>query len=136
MKQETRKHWEGHGSAHARGYGAKWRRLRAFVLARDKGLCQVCLNQGRTTQATEVDHILNRARGGTDHTDNLQAICSVCHRAKTLREAAGCDEKATFGADGWPLETRGVGRSLAHSTGTGGGDLSARNVKIGKFFDR
>ncbi|WP_247360100.1 HNH endonuclease signature motif containing protein [Ralstonia pseudosolanacearum] len=36
--------------------------------------------------ATEVDHIVPKARGGTDDDDNLQAINVECHRAKTVRE--------------------------------------------------
>ncbi len=30
----------------------------------------------------EVDHKLPRARGGTDHPDNLQLLCSYCNRSK------------------------------------------------------
>ena len=30
----------------------------------------------------EVDHILPRSRGGTDHADNLQLLCSGCNRSK------------------------------------------------------
>ncbi|WP_221899405.1 HNH endonuclease [Xanthomonas sp. GW] len=39
------------------------------------------------TEATEVDHILNVAEGGTDDDANLQAICTDCHGAKTQAEA-------------------------------------------------
>ena len=34
-------------------------------------------------QATEVDHILEVANGGTDDVENLQPLCNVCHKAKT-----------------------------------------------------
>ena len=30
----------------------------------------------------EVDHIIARARGGTDHIDNLQLLCGNCNRIK------------------------------------------------------
>ena len=30
----------------------------------------------------EVDHILPKSRGGTDHPDNLQLLCSGCNRSK------------------------------------------------------
>jgi ATP adenylyltransferase len=34
-----------------------------------------------------VDHILPRARGGTDEPDNLQALCFSCNAAKRDRDA-------------------------------------------------
>jgi 5-methylcytosine-specific restriction protein A len=74
------------GDSRARGYGTTWRRLREFVMQRDCGLCQPCKQQGRTTVATEVDHIVSKARGGTDETVNLQAICTDCHKHKTAKE--------------------------------------------------
>jgi 5-methylcytosine-specific restriction protein A len=41
----------------------------------------------RVSQATEVDHITNRAQGGTDEAHNLEGICVPCHKRKTAREA-------------------------------------------------
>ena len=78
---------ERRGSAHIRGYGAKWRKDREATLKRDKHLCQPCLKAGRLTPATEVDHIVNKAVGGTDEPSNLQSICSDCHKAKTSLES-------------------------------------------------
>ena len=76
------------GNRHERGYGAAWEKLRAEVLKRDEGLCQPCLfGQMRPTPATEVDHIVPKAQGGTDDPSNLQSICTSCHRAKTSRES-------------------------------------------------
>lgn len=66
--------------------GRKWQRIRDRIMKRDSYLCQPCLQQGRVTTAKEVDHILNKARGGTDSDDNLQAICMHCHREKTHQE--------------------------------------------------
>ncbi|QOK96571.1 HNH endonuclease [Ralstonia pseudosolanacearum] len=76
------------GSRHARGYGADWERTRARILGRSGGLCECdeCARLGRVRLATEVDHIVPKARGGTDDDDNLQAINVECHRAKTVRE--------------------------------------------------
>ena len=82
-------------SSTARGYGAPWQRLRAWVLRRDSGLCQPCVQAGRITSATEVDHIISKAEGKRrswtrqqmDAHDNLRAICSDCHKAKTARES-------------------------------------------------
>ena len=36
--------------------------------------------------AKEVDHIITKAKGGTDDPDNLQSLCVQCHREKTARE--------------------------------------------------
>jgi len=76
------------GSESDRGYGTEWRRLRKIILKRDCYLCQVCQSGGIVTPATEVDHIVNKADGGTDAPSNLQSICSRCHQAKTLAEAS------------------------------------------------
>ncbi len=67
--------------------GRPWRRLRDQAMARDQHMCQPCKTVGRITEATEVDHILNLAEGGTDELSNLQAICQECHKAKTLEES-------------------------------------------------
>lgn len=43
--------------------------------------CGLC---GR--MATEIDHVIPLAKGGTDATANLQPLCASCHKAKTGRE--------------------------------------------------
>ena len=73
-------------SPSARGYDWKWRKTRGRILERDSGLCQLCLEQGLLIPASEVDHIVSRANGGNDDSDNLQAICRSCHKKKTNRE--------------------------------------------------
>jgi len=52
-----------------------------MVLRRDP-LCRAC---GHAI-STEVDHIVPKARGGTDEESNLQGLCSACHAAKTARD--------------------------------------------------
>ena len=87
-EEHKRKAWDHQGkTAHQRGYGATWRKLRDAALTRDKHLCQPCLERGILTQAKEVDHIAHKATGGTDSLDNLQAICHTCHKRKTQAEA-------------------------------------------------
>ncbi len=73
-------------SCHQRGYGSKWDSIRARVLKRDKGLCQLCLRAGVVREAKTVDHIIPKAHGGTDADCNLQSLCWPCHKAKTARE--------------------------------------------------
>ena len=65
--------------------GRPWRRKRAAILLRDEYTCQSC---GVITLELEADHIVNRARGGSDDEDNLQALCVPCHKAKTAAESA------------------------------------------------
>ncbi|MCO7225749.1 HNH endonuclease [Pleionea sp. CnH1-48] len=79
--------WQSeHGTSSQRGYGAKWQKLRKEILARDKYLCQICLSASRIQAAQTVDHIISKARGGTDDPNNLQSLCYPCHDFKTARE--------------------------------------------------
>lgn len=97
--------WRHERSAHARGYGAAWQRLRLQVLKRDGYRCQCsdCKRSGRVRLAHAVDHIVPKAKGGTDELGNLQAINNECHRAKTIADAGGTVRpKVRIGIDGWP----------------------------------
>lgn len=67
--------------------GRPWRRKREAVMKRDQYLCQLCKQKGRITEATEMDHIVNVAEGGTDDESNLQSLCTPCHDAKSQAEA-------------------------------------------------
>ena len=77
---------ERKGSTTSRGYGYAWQKLRKEVLHRDGYLCVSCSKSGRHVPATDVDHILNKASGGTDALINLQSLCRQHHRAKTATE--------------------------------------------------
>lgn len=81
------KPWTRGQAGQGRG-GRPWRRLRNQVLIRDRYLCQPCKRSGQATPATEVDHVLCKAEGGTDKAGNLEAICASCHKTKTLAEAS------------------------------------------------
>lgn len=74
------------GSTTDRGYGYAWQKLRKRILERDKYLCMLCAEQGRLSEATDVDHIINKAKGGTDDESNLQSLCAPCHKEKTSNE--------------------------------------------------
>jgi 5-methylcytosine-specific restriction protein A len=88
-KQRQKEHDARRGSAASRGYGHRWRKLRKMFL-RSHPLCAdpfgVHAERGELVAATEVDHIVSRARGGTDAWDNLQALCKPCHSRKTAQE--------------------------------------------------
>ena len=78
-----------------------------MILERDGYLCQQCLRDGRPTPLKvrpydhAVDHIIPKAKGGTDDPDNLQSLCAPCHDAKSAAEATFGRAKQTIGADGW-----------------------------------
>lgn len=93
-------------SRQSRGYGAEWDRTRLRILERDNYLCQCqhCKAEGRTTLATEVDHVKPRAQGGTDDDSNLQAINGDCHKRKNVEDQGGAHvDKVRFDARGWPI---------------------------------
>jgi 5-methylcytosine-specific restriction protein A len=87
---------------HQRGYGHQWDKLRGQVLQRDAWLCVECKRNRFVEIATEVDHIVPKAKGGTDELDNLQSLCRTCHEKKTLEESGG-QRRPAIGVDGWPL---------------------------------
>ena len=52
--------------------------LRSFIFSRSGGKCVYC-----GTKATEIDHIVPRANGGTNSTYNLVASCRNCNQIKS-----------------------------------------------------
>ena len=59
------------------GSTSRWRKIRARIIERDRGLCQLCGNEGDS-----VDHIMPRIEGGTDDDSNLQLLCRSCNSKK------------------------------------------------------
>lgn len=100
-------------SSSARGYGAAWRKLRADILRRDRGLCIPCQRAGRVSAAAEVDHVIGRAQwsaegrgpAGCEAGGNLQAICTPCHKAKTALESAAARLSCQASAVTGPIRT-------------------------------
>lgn len=78
------------GSSTARGYDARWRRLRKAKLAADP-LCEICLKEGRTEAAEVVDHIVPHRGHDALRLDwkNLQSLSKRCHDRKTATEDSG-----------------------------------------------
>jgi len=52
--------------------------LREFVFSKTKGRCSYC-----GTKAEEIDHIVSRAKGGTNSTYNLTPACRSCNEKKS-----------------------------------------------------
>ena len=108
-----RKSWQGErGSRQARGYGGSWDKLRLRILERDNYLCQQCLRDGIVTPLKvkpydhAVDHIVNKAEGGTDDPANLESLCKAHHDAKSQAEAVegrGARQRPRFDASGFPV---------------------------------
>lgn len=69
------------GTAHQRGYGARWRRTRAYKVGITP-YCERCAMQGRVVVAEQVHH-----RDGDPHNNaikNLESLCATCHSRETL----------------------------------------------------
>jgi len=99
-------------SRHARGYGAKWDKLREQILQRDGYLCHCPDCQGgklRALPAHEVDHIKpkawfrsGRAKGNPDDPSNLRAVNRDCHKKLTTLQK-GHRPAVRIGRDGFPM---------------------------------
>jgi rubredoxin len=55
-----------------------------FVAARQNWKCKQCGDQLKAT--FEVDHVIRLEHGGSNHVDNLVALCRDCHGDKTMVE--------------------------------------------------
>lgn len=66
--------------AHSQGTTTQWRNLRTACFRVWGRACLYCGDR-----ATEVDHILELAAGGTNTIDNVQPLCNPCHKAKTAK---------------------------------------------------
>lgn len=65
---------------------SNWHSLKKEVLRRDGPRCARCSGY----QDLELDHIIPRSEGGTDHLSNLQLLCGKdarnCHGEKTRED--------------------------------------------------
>lgn len=65
----------------AAGSTRLWRNTRPAVLERDGYRCHWCGQAANT-----VDHLIPRARGGTDDPANLVAACGTCNSRRGAEE--------------------------------------------------
>ena len=96
---EAREHDKRRGSAHQRGYGARWQKASAaFLRAHPLCQCQDCQEGKLRTRASQVtDHRIPH-RGDMAlfwDSSNWQAMAKECHDRKTAREDGGFGNQAT-----------------------------------------
>ena len=58
-----------------------YRQNKHVLFGRQEGVCNGCRTEF-LFRIFEVDHIIPKSRGGTDHIDNLQLLCPSCNRIK------------------------------------------------------
>lgn len=83
--QHPRPTWAKRPDVVKRITGRRLQRMREELFRRQP-LCEMCLPKGVFTLATQRDHRIPLEEGGTDTTDNEQALCEECHEAKSLQE--------------------------------------------------
>lgn len=80
--------WLDSGKAYPKRERAVAPETRALVLERDGNRCQICgltASQATGNNRLEIDH-LNKPefKDNQNHPDNLQVLCSRCHREKSI----------------------------------------------------
>ena len=76
-----------------------YRTHRHRLYGEQEGICVGC-DTHFPFKIMEVDHILPRSKGGTDHPENLQLLCSACNRSKggrTTAEWRVAQDRAKYG---------------------------------------
>ncbi len=67
------------GTTTQRGYGSDWQ-ARSRHITRLVGRCEACGAEHTATNPLTLDHVIAKARGGTD--DLVQVLCRRCNSAK------------------------------------------------------
>ena len=70
---------------------------RKHLYGEQGGYCAGCHEHFQQTHL-EVDHIISRKKGGTDHLDNLQLLCTPCNRKKGDRGMAYLNSRLQIAA--------------------------------------
>lgn len=86
-KANRKSYDEQRGTSSQRGYGGRWQKVRAAFLKRNP-LCVKCMDEGRITAGTVVDHLIPH-RGDPVlmwDEDNFQTLCGPHHNRDKQRE--------------------------------------------------
>jgi len=67
------------GLQYQQGSLYEYHNMRSFLLAREKGLCQLCCKKFSRGNPSHIHHIISRKRGGTDREKNLALLHEKCH---------------------------------------------------------
>ena len=98
---EEHKPKDNRPNSSARGYDHKWSKYREQYL-KHHPLCVMCLEQGKYTPATVIDHIKPVENGQSDPlfwvASNHQPLCRDCHSYKTR-----VIDQRGFGAKKWTV---------------------------------
>ena len=68
------------GKGYQQGNLYQYNNIKAFLLAREQGKCQIC-GKDNTTDRFVVHHNIQRKDGGTDRVENLVLLHDKCHKA-------------------------------------------------------
>lgn len=90
----TRRAFAGRPSYRQRGYTAAWDRMAREMRERGE-VCVWC----REARATELDHVVPKARGGTNDRSNAAPSCGACNRKRAAQLAAETRRARRGGGD-------------------------------------
>jgi 5-methylcytosine-specific restriction protein A len=79
------------GTSTQRGYGTAWRRTAAAAVAEHRAIhgdwCPGWNVPAHEASDLTADHIVSKARGGSDEPSNVQVLCRPCNARKRDRDA-------------------------------------------------
>jgi len=103
----TRRAWDHGGKTRQqRGYGRNHEKMREHLMA-TVILCEECTRQRKLRVGTHADHVVSKAKGGTDDRSNYQLLCASCHALKSIHDQGKnprLRKRCATGLDGWPIE--------------------------------
>ncbi len=67
------------GVGYQQGEMLGYQNMRSYLMAREKGVCQLCGKEFEKGNPSHIHHIIERANGGTDRAKNLAILHEKCH---------------------------------------------------------